>query len=144
MDKRPITPQGKQRLEDELQERVKVDREEIKTALVEARALGDLKENAEYHAAREKQSHNEGRIQELQSILGFVEVIDNSQSESEQALFGCFVTVHDPEKEQTQTYQLVGPDEADIRENRISITSPLGRAILGKEEGGFLENAFLF
>ncbi len=135
MSDMPITALGKKKIDEELDKLIKVDREEIKVAISEARELGDLKENAEYHSAKEKQSHIEGRIAELQAIVASAQVIDPSSVESETIVFGATVTLTNVEEEKTVTYQLVGAPEADLSNGKISFQSPLGRALIGKEEG---------
>jgi len=135
----PITLEGKIELEKELEQLIKVDREEIKKLIQEARELGDLKENAEYHAAKEKQSMFEGRISELQHILSHSEVVDTKSIQTSKIVFGATVTLLDPQKEQKVTYKIVGKDEADIKRGRISFLSPLGSALIGKEEGDEVE-----
>lgn len=135
MDELPITLAGKNKLEAELNQLVKVEREELKIAISEARELGDLKENAEYHSAKEKQGIVEGRIAQLQGILARSRVVEVSKIKSTKIVFGATVTVIDVVKELTVTYKIVGEDESDSRENKISFTSPLGKALIGKEEG---------
>lgn len=135
MDELPITLAGKNKLEAELNQLVKVEREELKISISEARELGDLKENAEYHAAKEKQGIVEGRIAQLQGILARSRVVEVSKIKSTKIVFGATVTIIDIVKELTITYKIVGEDESDSRENKISFTSPLGRALIGKEEG---------
>lgn len=130
-----MTSQGKKLLEDELQQLVRVERENIKKAIAEARDLGDLKENAEYAAAKERQSIIEGRILELQSKLARARVVDVTTMNSDKIVFGATVTVHDQQKDITVTFQIVGEDEAMSVPNKISYNSPLGRALIGKEEG---------
>lgn len=135
MDELPITLAGKNKLEAELNQLVKIEREELKISISEARELGDLKENAEYHAAKEKQGIVEGRIAQLQGILARSRVVEVSKIKSTRIVFGATVTVIDIVKEITVTYKIVGEDESDSRENKISFTSPLGKALIGKEEG---------
>lgn len=135
MDELPITLAGKNKLEAELNQLVKIEREEIKIAISEARELGDLKENAEYHSAKEKQAIIEGRIAQLQGIMARSRVVEVSKIKSTKIVFGATVTVVDVVKEVTITYRIVGEDESDSRENKISFTSPLGKALIGKEEG---------
>jgi transcription elongation factor GreA len=135
MDEVPITLAGKNKIEAELNHLVKVEREEIKIAIAEARELGDLKENAEYHSAKEKQSIIEGRISQLQGIIARSRVIEVSKIKSTKIVFGASVTLHDTEKGIRHTYKVVGDDEAEFKENKISYSSPLGRALIGKEEG---------
>jgi transcription elongation factor GreA len=135
MDELPITLAGKNRLEAELEQLVKVEREEIKVAISEARELGDLKENAEYHSAKEKQGIIEGRIAQLQGILARSRVVEVSKIKSKKIVFGATVCILDVEKNTRITYKIVGEDESEIRQNRISYSSPLGKALIGKEEG---------
>lgn len=131
----PMTKAGKERLEQELNHLVKVEREEIKIAIAEARELGDLKENAEYHAAKEKQSHIEGRILQLQAKVAKAKVINPLDVKSDKIVFGATVTLFDIEKETSQTLQIVGEDEADTKKGKISYNSPIAKALIGKEEG---------
>lgn len=135
MDETPITLVGKNKLQAELDQLVKVEREEIKIAISEARELGDLKENAEYHSAKEKQGIIEGRIAQLQGVLARSRVVEVGKIKSQKIVFGATVIVFDAEKEIRHTYIIVGEDESNSRENKISYTSPLGRALIGKEEG---------
>jgi transcription elongation factor GreA len=135
MEEVPITLIGKNKLQAELDQLVKVEREELKIAISEARELGDLKENAEYHAAKEKQGIIEGRIAQLQGILARSRVVEVSKIKSQKIVFGATVQVLDTEKEVRHKYIIVGEDESNSRENKISYTSPLGRALIGKEEG---------
>lgn len=135
MEEVPITLAGQTRLQAELDQLVKVEREEIKIAISEARELGDLKENAEYHAAKEKQGIIEGRIAQLQGVLARSRVIDVSKIKSVKVVFGATVIVLDTEKDIRHKYTIVGEDESNSRENKISYTSPLGKALIGKEEG---------
>lgn len=134
-EKVPMTVLGYQKLKDELKHRKSVDRPAITAAIEEARAHGDLSENAEYHAARERQSFNEGRIMELESKLALAEIIDPSALSGERVVFGATVTIIDAETEEERTYQIVGVDEADSKENKISVTSPIARALIGKSVG---------
>jgi transcription elongation factor GreA len=131
----PMTLLGRKMLEDELNQLIRVDREQIKQAISEARDLGDLKENAEYHAAKEKQSIIEGRILDVQSKLARARVIDTSTMNSSKIVFGATVTIFDNQKNITLTFQLVGEDEAMSDPNKISYSSPLGRSLIGKEAG---------
>ena len=135
MEEVPITLAGKNKIEAELNHLVKVEREVIKTAIAEARELGDLKENAEYHSAKERQSIIEGRIAQLQGVLARARVVEVSKIKSTKIVFGATVTLIDSEKGTSNTYKIVGDDEADFSANRISYASPLGRALIGKEEG---------
>lgn len=131
----PMTLLGKKMLESELNQLIRVDREYIKQAIQEARELGDLKENAEYAAAKERQSIIEGRIMDLQSKLARAKVIDVSLMKSTKIVFGATVTIFDHKKDAEVTYQLVGEDEAMNDPAKISFNSPLGRALIGKEVG---------
>ena len=131
----PMTLIGKKMLESELNQLIKVDREYIKQAISEARELGDLKENAEYHAAKERQSIIEGRILDLQSKMARARVIDTSSIQLAKVVFGATVTFYDTQKDITVTYQIVGEDEADVKAGRIAITAPIARALIGKEVG---------
>lgn len=135
MQEMPITLAGKNKLESELEQLIKVEREDLKVAIAEARELGDLKENAEYHAAKEKQGIVEGRIAQIQGILARSRVVDIGNIKSERIVFGATVKLLDVEKDAVMTYKIVGEDESDIREFKISFTSPLGKALIGKEEG---------
>lgn len=131
----PMTQLGKKMLEDELHQLIKVDREQIKAAISEARDLGDLKENAEYAAAKERQSIIEGRIMDLQSKLARARVIDVNSLHSNKIVFGATVCIFDNQKEIEITYQIVGEDEAIHDPKKISFNSPLGKALIGKEVG---------
>lgn len=134
METKPITTQGMKKIQDELDQLIKVDREEIKVAIAEARELGDLKENAEYHAAKEKQGIIEGRISQLQAIVASAQVVDTSSISSDKIVFGATVTLCN-EEGNNFTYQIVGEDESDRNQGKISYKSPLGMALIGKEEG---------
>ncbi len=131
----PVTPEGFQKLKEELEKLLKVDRPKNIQAIAEARAHGDLSENAEYHAAKERQSFLEGRIQELQAKLARAEVIDPSKISQSRAAFGAKVKVLDIEADEEYVFILVGVEEADVRHGKISISSPVGKALLGKEVG---------
>ncbi len=131
----PVTPEGFQKLQEELERLLKVDRPKNIQAIAEARAHGDLSENAEYHAAKERQSFLEGRIQELQAKLARAEVIDTSKISQSRAAFGAKVKVLDIEADEEYIFVLVGVEEADVRQGKISISSPVGKALLGKEVG---------
>jgi transcription elongation factor GreA len=131
----PITIEGMTKVQEELDRLIKVEREELKFIINEARELGDLKENAEYHAAKEKQSLMEGRISQLQGIVAISQVIDVSTLSQEKIVFGATVTLLDVEKDTTVTYQVVGEPESDMKNGKISYKSPLGKALIGKEEG---------
>ncbi|MGE0417616.1 MAG: transcription elongation factor GreA [Acetobacteraceae bacterium] len=135
MQKFPMTAQGLQRLEEELRHLKSSERPAIIRAIAEARAHGDLSENAEYHAARERQSFIEGRIAELEEIVSSAEVIDPSSLSGEHVKFGAHVWLIDEETEKENTYQIVGVHEADIKAARLSISSPLAKALIGKKVG---------
>ena len=140
MDKKPITPEGQQRLRAELDQLKNVKRQEIIDVISEARAHGDLKENAEYHAAREEQGLNEARIRELEDVLGTSQVVEYKQMGVEdRVIFGSTVTIKDIENDEIKKYQIVGDAEADIENNTISFTTPMARALLKKELGEFIE-----
>ena len=140
MDKKPITPEGQQRLRAELDQLKNVKRQEIIDAISEARAHGDLKENAEYHAAREEQGLNEARIRELEDVLGTSQVVEYKQMGVEdRVIFGSTVTIKSIENDEIKKYQIVGDAEADIENNTISFTTPMARALLKKELGEFIE-----
>ena len=132
----PMTAQGAQRLRVELQRRKSEDRPRITAAIAEARAHGDLKENAEYHAAREQQSFNEGRIADIEGKLSNAEIIDVTKLNAQgRVVFGATVELCNVETEETVTWKIVGEDEADVRARMISVNSPIARAMIGKSEG---------
>jgi len=135
VDKNPITPEGAQKLRDELHRRKTVDRPAITQMIAEARAHGDLSENAEYHAAREKGGFNEGRIKELEDKIARAEIIDPAKLGGDKVAFGAKVKLFNTETEEEVSYQIVGADEADINAGTISITAPMARSLLGKEAG---------
>lgn len=132
----PMTVQGAEKLRLELEDLKKVQRPRIVQAIAEAREHGDLKENAEYSAAREQQSFCEGRIQEIESKLSNAQIIDvTAIPHTGKVIFGTTVTIINLENDQVMTYQIVGDDEADVKANKISVNSPIARALVGKEEG---------
>ena len=135
MERTPITLGGLKKLETELNHLKSVERPAIIEAIATARDHGDLSENAEYSSAKEKQSFIEGRIQELEAKLSLADVIDPTKQKGTKVMFGATVKVVDVDTDKETTYALVGPDEADLEKGLISITSPLGRALIGKEEG---------
>jgi transcription elongation factor GreA len=136
MTRTPLTHHGAERLRAEVAHLKKVVRPQIIAAIAEARAHGDLKENAEYHAAREQQGFTEGRIQHLESSLSGAQVIDITKlNPGGKVVFGATVTLYDVEADSEITYQVVGDLESDIKEFRIAITSPIARAMIGKMEG---------
>jgi transcription elongation factor GreA len=136
LNKVPMTVEGAEKLRLELEHLKKVERPRIVKAIAEAREHGDLKENAEYHAAREQQSFCEGRIQEIEGKLSLAQIIDvKSIAETGRVIFGATVDLINVETDEAVTYQIVGEDEADIKANKISVSSPIARALVGKEVG---------
>ncbi len=135
VEKNPITPEGAKKLRDELHHRKSVERPAITQAIAEARAHGDLSENAEYHAARERQSFNEARIKDLEDKLARAEVIDPTKLESDRVAFGATVKLLNSDTEEEVVYRILGADESDINNGSISITSPMARSLVGKEVG---------
>jgi len=131
----PMSVQGHERLRKELLRLEREERPQVIKAIEVAREHGDLKENAEYHAAKERQGHIEGRIMELKDKLGRAEVIDCSKVECDRVVFGTVVTLVDLGTDEELRYQLLGPDEADVKDGSISVLSPLGRAMIGKVVG---------
>lgn len=134
-DTLPMTVRGKALLDAELRKLMLEDRPEVIRAIEEARAHGDISENAEYDAAKERQGMIEGRIAEIQGKLAGAEVVNPSEIKSDRVVFGAFVTVMDQETEEEFTYQIVGVDESDVKKGMISILSPLARALIGKKVG---------
>ncbi|WP_313918889.1 transcription elongation factor GreA [Tahibacter sp.] len=140
MKRPPLTLKGAERLRDELEKLKTVDRPRIIEAIAEARAHGDLKENAEYHAAREQQGFVEGRIQEMEATLSYAEVIDVSKLQAgTRIVFGAIVDLEDEESGDKVTYQIVGDIEADIKQRLIAVSSPIARALIGKSQGDSFE-----
>jgi transcription elongation factor GreA len=140
MKRTPMTAKGAERLRAEVERLKSVERPRIIAAIAEARAHGDLKENAEYHAAREQQSFCEGRIGELEAALSYAEVIDVSRlSPNGKIVFGATVELTDEDSGEEVTYQIVGELEADIKQRLISVSSPIARALIGKSEGDSLQ-----
>jgi transcription elongation factor GreA len=136
MSQIPLTAAGAERLKLELKELKSVKRPAVIEAIAEAREHGDLKENAEYHAAREQQGFIEGRIKELESVISNAQIIDVTKlNKTGRVVFGCTVDLIDVETEEEVSYQIVGDVEADISHNRIAVSSPIARALIGKEEG---------
>src|SRR5512141_1536714 len=131
----PMTKGGLLRLKEELKRLKNVERPKIVKEIAEARSHGDLSENAEYHAAKEKQSHIEGRIQQVEHWIATAEVIDVSKHAGDRVVFGATVTLEDGESGDEVTYRIVGELEADLKQGRISVTSPIARALIGKQEG---------
>ena len=140
MKRAPLTSRGAQRLREELDNLKRVVRPRITEAIAEARAHGDLKENAEYHAAREQQGFTEGRIQELEAALSYAEVIDVSKlNAGSRIVFGATVELEEHDSGEPVRYQIVGDMEADIKQGLISVSSPVARALIGKHEGDVIE-----
>jgi len=139
MEKVPMTASGYAALEVELKQRQSVERPRIIEHIAEARSHGDLSENAEYHAAKEEQSHNEGRIAELEDKLARADIIDISKLSGDTVKFGATVTLIDEDTDEKRVWQIVGEPEADAKAGRISITSPLARALIGKAKGASVE-----
>jgi transcription elongation factor GreA len=136
MTRHPLTKSGVDRLREELATLKKVDRPQVIAAIAEARAHGDLKENAEYHAAREQQSFIEGRIQLLESTISHAQIIDVARlNPGERVVFGATVKLSDEETGEKKTYQIVGDVEADIKHHRIAVSSPISRALIGQQVG---------
>ena len=139
MQKIPMTADGYVRLEEELRHLRSVERPAVIRAIAEAREHGDLSENAEYHAARERQSFIEGRLAELEDKISRAEVIDVSKLSGRHVKFGATVTLVDEDTDEKAAYQIVGQDESDIKTKRLSITSPLARALIGRQVGDTVE-----
>ena len=131
----PMTPRGAQQLKDELKRRKEVDRFVIVKAIEEARGHGDLSENADYSAAKEAQSFNEGRIEELEAMLALSDVIDPTKLSGDKIVFGATVKLADTDSGEQNVYSIVGEQEADIKKGLISITAPVARALIGREVG---------
>ncbi len=138
-EKIPMTPTGHRTLKEELKRLKEVDRLANMKAIEEARGHGDLSENADYSAAKEKQAFIEGRIRDLETKIAFADVIDPARLSGERVVFGATVTVGDTETEEQQTYRIVGEDEANIKSGRISITAPVARAMIGREVGDMVK-----
>lgn len=138
-DKIPMTAEGLARLEEELRHLKGTARPEVIRAIAEAREHGDLSENAEYHAARDRQSFIEGRVGELEEKVSRAEVIDVSKLSGKTVMFGATVNLIDEDTAEKLTYQLVGEDEADVKQGRLAITAPLARALIGKSTGDSVE-----
>lgn len=139
MDKMPITPEGLGRMQDELRRLKSEERPAIIRAIAEAREHGDLSENAEYHAAKERQAFVEGRVAELEDKISRAEVIDPTKISGKKVMFGARVQIVDEDTSKEATYQIVGAEEADIGKGLLSVTSPLARALIGKETGDQVE-----
>lgn len=139
MAKFPMTTEGHNSLQNELKKLINEDRPEIIKAIAEARSHGDLSENAEYHSAKEKQSFIEGKIAELESVIAQADIIDISKLSGKTIKFGATVTIVDKDTSQKSVYQIVGEKESDIKNNKLSISSPLGKALIGKEKNDIIE-----
>ena len=142
MDRTPLTQTGADALRAELTRLKKTERPRIVAAIEEARAHGDLKENAEYHAAKEEQGFNEGRIAEIEGKLGSAQIIDVTQAGAQangRIIFGATVDLADEDSGEELTYQIVGEDEADIKQSKLSFASPIARALIGKSEGDVVD-----
>jgi transcription elongation factor GreA len=139
MEKIPMTPPGLAQLEDELRNLKQIERPAVIRAIAEAREHGDLSENAEYHAARERQSFIEGRVSELEDIISRAQVIDITNMTGDQVRFGATVTLADEDSDDEVVYTIVGAHEADIKSGRMSVHSPLARALIGKHLGDTVE-----
>ncbi|MGE3302875.1 MAG: transcription elongation factor GreA [Hyphomonadaceae bacterium] len=139
MDKVPMTAEGFAALDQELKRLKTEERPSIIQAIAEARTHGDLSENAEYHAAKERQAFIEGRVLELEDKLARAQVIDVSRLSGKSVKFGATVRLQDEDSGDKRTYKIVGEDEADVRNGKVSITSPIGRALIGKEKGDVVE-----
>lgn len=135
MNENPITKQGYDKVQEELDFLIKNTREELRVTIAAARDLGDLKENAEYHAAKEKQSQVEGRIAQLQGIIATSKVIDVATIKSNRIVFGATVTIQNCDTSEEVKYMIVGESESNMKEGKVSYNSPLGKALIGKEEG---------
>lgn len=136
MNRFPMTVQGAEKLREELDRLKKVDRPRIVAAIAEAREHGDLKENAEYHAAREEQGFTEGRIMEIEGKISNAQIIDITKiNNTGKVIFGVTLELYDVDKDEEKTFQIVGDDEADIKQNKLSVNSPIARGLIGKMEG---------
>jgi transcription elongation factor GreA len=139
LEKVPLTIKGYGALEEELRQRQQVERPRIIQAISDARALGDLSENAEYHAAKESQALNEGRILELESLISRAEVIDVTKLSGDRIKFGATVKLVDEDTDEEKTYQIVGEPESDVRSGLVSVSSPIARALMGRTVGDTVE-----
>ena len=140
MNKVPMTAEGAEKLKEELDNLKHIERPKIAQAIKEAREKGDLKENAEYHAAREQQSFAEGRIKDIEAKLSNAQIIDiKNIPASSRVIFGTTVDLIDLSNNSKSKYKIVGEDEADLKENKLAVTSPLARCLIGKEEGDIVE-----
>jgi transcription elongation factor GreA len=138
-DRQPMTLAGKAKLESELKNLIHVDRPNVIKAIEEARGHGDISENADYDAAKDRQAMIEGRIAEIQGKLANAEVVDPTQLESSNIIFGATVELQDLESEEKVKYQIVGEDESDVKQGKISVFSPIARSLIGKKKGDIIE-----
>lgn len=138
-DKQPMTVKGKQMLDQELKHLIQVERPDVIRAIEEARGHGDLSENADYDAAKERQGFVEARIADIQAKLANAEIVDPTAVKSDKVVFGATVTILDLELDREVTYQLVGVDEADVKDGKLSVFSPLGRSLIGKKKSDIVE-----
>jgi transcription elongation factor GreA len=141
MEKVPMTLEGYKALDEELKRLKSVERPAVIQAISDARGHGDLSENAEYHAAKDRQGFIEARLAEIEDKLGRAQVIDVTKLSGNTVKFGAKVTIYDEDTEEKSIYQIVGEDEADVRKSKVSITSPIARALIGKEKGDVVEVA---
>lgn len=139
MQKIPMTAEGHRALDEELKHLKSVERPAVIQAISEAREHGDLSENAEYHAAKERQGWIEGRVQELEDKLARAQIIDTSKMSGDTVKFGATVTIVDEDTDQESTYKIVGDDEADVKSGKISLSSPIARSMINKEVGDVVE-----
>lgn len=138
-DRQPMTLAGKAKLENELKHLLQVERPSVIKAIEEARGHGDISENADYDAAKERQAFIEARIAEIQGKLANAEVVDTSKLQSGKIIFGATVEIQDLDSEEVVTYQIVGEDESDVKHGKISVFSPIARSLIGKKEGDVVE-----
>ena len=138
-DRQPMTLAGKAKLESELKQLIHVDRPNVIKAIEEARGHGDISENADYDAAKDRQALIEGRIAEIQGKLANAEVVDTSQLKSAKIIFGATVELQDLENDETVQYQIVGEDESDVKKGKVSVFSPIARSLIGKKKGDIIE-----
>lgn len=138
-DRQPMTLAGKAKLESELKNLIHVDRPNVIKAIEEARGHGDISENADYDAAKDRQALIEGRIAEIQGKLANAEVVDTSQLKSGNIIFGATVQLQDLETDEKVTYQIVGEDESDVKQGKVSVFSPIARSLIGKKKGDIIE-----
>ena len=140
MDKEPITVNGLENLKAELENLKNIQRPKVVAAIAEARSHGDLKENAEYHAAKEQQSHNEGRVQEVEDLIARANVIDVSKLDNDgKVIFGSTIMLQNLDTDESVKYKIVGKDEADLKEKLIYFKSPIGMGLIGKNKGDLVE-----